>query len=318
MIRKPTWSTARAFSLVEMLCVVSVISLLAALLVPSLSSARENSRRAACGANLHAVHAGLLMYAATYRQAMPPFSYSDTTADMATSGHWGGPDQAADPTQTGRKLIQGSNLCAVNLWAVVSEQMIGQDALVCPSAGMTGGASLFAYTRRFSTYGLRFPYSQDLFVSAPDLANWPGQGLLGGYETAAGGQIPLGKGGTQVLPAVRWDRQYRLSLASQGISGTFDPAAGAIASDMFCQPDHKAAAPTPAAGQKTYAVTWARSHGQYFNVLLGGGAIRLIDGGTTVVPQGPPPTGSSAQKMELYAAYAERIWQYFEQQATKK
>ena len=51
-----------AFTLIELLVVISILALLVALLVPSLSQAREYARATACLANLHGVGRGLVMY----------------------------------------------------------------------------------------------------------------------------------------------------------------------------------------------------------------------------------------------------------------
>ena len=52
----------RAFTLVELLVVISILALLIAVLVPSLRSAKRVSRRVVCGTNLHAIGQGLRMY----------------------------------------------------------------------------------------------------------------------------------------------------------------------------------------------------------------------------------------------------------------
>lgn len=53
----------RAFTLVELLVVIAVIGILAALLLPVLSSAKEKARRARCVNNLRQIGLGMTMYA---------------------------------------------------------------------------------------------------------------------------------------------------------------------------------------------------------------------------------------------------------------
>jgi competence protein ComGC len=69
-----------AFTLVELLVVVSVIALLIAVLLPSLRRARDQAKRVKCFANLHAIHIALVCYADDYLQELPSYY---------TMGQWG-------------------------------------------------------------------------------------------------------------------------------------------------------------------------------------------------------------------------------------
>jgi prepilin-type N-terminal cleavage/methylation domain-containing protein len=53
----------RAFTLVEVLVVISIIALLIAILVPCLGYARERAKRAVCMANLHSIGQSIFVYA---------------------------------------------------------------------------------------------------------------------------------------------------------------------------------------------------------------------------------------------------------------
>ncbi len=52
-----------AFTLIELLTVIAVIGILAALLIPVTASVRERTRRAVCGSNLRQQVMGMLLYA---------------------------------------------------------------------------------------------------------------------------------------------------------------------------------------------------------------------------------------------------------------
>ncbi len=61
----------RAFTLVELLVVVSIIGLLVSILLPSLSKAREQARAVKCLANLHAQAVAIQGYTAEYSGTLP-------------------------------------------------------------------------------------------------------------------------------------------------------------------------------------------------------------------------------------------------------
>jgi prepilin-type N-terminal cleavage/methylation domain-containing protein/prepilin-type processing-associated H-X9-DG protein len=66
MRRRPT-----AFTLIELLVVIAIIAILAALLLPSLSKAKESARRSACASNLRQITMATLMYTDDGQQRFP-------------------------------------------------------------------------------------------------------------------------------------------------------------------------------------------------------------------------------------------------------
>ncbi len=59
------------FTLVELLAVISIVAILAALLLPALARARESSRRSACGNNLRQVNLAIRLYAEDLNDTLP-------------------------------------------------------------------------------------------------------------------------------------------------------------------------------------------------------------------------------------------------------
>jgi prepilin-type N-terminal cleavage/methylation domain-containing protein len=81
------------FTLIELLVVIAIIAILAALLLPALSSARATAVRAVCLNNMHQVYVALAGYAGDYDGALPPAGISDLPNRLAhtTNNYWDEP-----------------------------------------------------------------------------------------------------------------------------------------------------------------------------------------------------------------------------------
>ena len=83
-----------AFTLIELLIVIAIIAMLAALLLPALQSARTAARRVSCLSNLRQMYVGFVSYAqdfgeypTNYGQGMPPSSnWGDESAGAMNGG----------------------------------------------------------------------------------------------------------------------------------------------------------------------------------------------------------------------------------------
>jgi prepilin-type N-terminal cleavage/methylation domain-containing protein len=73
------------FTLVEMLVVIAVIGILAALLLPALNSAREKGRRVACLNNLHQIGIAILAYAGDNQNHTPTV---ESNAGLTPTNNW--------------------------------------------------------------------------------------------------------------------------------------------------------------------------------------------------------------------------------------
>lgn len=65
-------SHRRAFTLIEVLVVIGIISLLVAILIPSLSAARQRGQATVCLAHMHSLGQGLTMYSTEHQDVLVP------------------------------------------------------------------------------------------------------------------------------------------------------------------------------------------------------------------------------------------------------
>jgi prepilin-type N-terminal cleavage/methylation domain-containing protein len=78
----------RAFTLIELLVVIAIIGILASILFPVFSQARESARRIVCASNMRQLGMGLQMYAQDHTEMLPGASAADVSnfAESTASG----------------------------------------------------------------------------------------------------------------------------------------------------------------------------------------------------------------------------------------
>ena len=83
MFSRPTSAPRRAFTLVELLTVVAIIGILAAILIPVVGKVRASARAVKCTANLRQIGVAMQLHATEYRGMLPSASGTQLTGDSA-------------------------------------------------------------------------------------------------------------------------------------------------------------------------------------------------------------------------------------------
>lgn len=85
----------RGFTLIELLVVIAIIAILASLLLPALSKAKERTKRIGCISNLKQLMMGSLMYSQDYNGNFTPPSWFDTSGVTASCDRSGSDDDSS-------------------------------------------------------------------------------------------------------------------------------------------------------------------------------------------------------------------------------
>ncbi len=117
----------QAFTLIELLVVIAIIALLISILLPSLSRARELSKRTVCSANLRGIGQAMYIYAQDDPGLFPCIADVYTGSPAGAISMFRPNDRTTEPPTTGIPSI------SVDMWSVIRQNNTTPKQFICPS-----------------------------------------------------------------------------------------------------------------------------------------------------------------------------------------
>jgi len=153
-----------AFTLVELLTVVAIVAILAAILIPTIGKIRRSANRASCASNLRQIGTALAGYCADHRNALPGYEkIKDHTGTYYALGRSAGPVWWVEGGQPTRDFV-AQLLPYLSITIPAGSTSGVARVMVCPASPMAGdstpAASYYLGTAVLTTDGtLKRPFA---------------------------------------------------------------------------------------------------------------------------------------------------------------
>ncbi len=200
--------TTHGFTLVELLVVIAVISILAALLFPALNAARNNSKKAVCLSNLKQLGSAIALYVSDYDEELPYAADNDSALIFKY--------QLINYSAAQQAFYRTAGRFSDEIQPYLKSQAI----FYCPMDFITEAEREISYFKSPSWYaecGSSYQYNELLVQAGDTLASFrlPAETvLMGDYGFSHGDRDP-NRGLVNILygdlhaKTVSWDLRYR-------------------------------------------------------------------------------------------------------------
>lgn len=124
---------SKAFTLIELLVVIAIIALLISILLPSLSRARELSKRTVCSANLRGIGQAMYIYAQDDPQIFPAVAMLVPDGEMECFGGFLSNDPEEYSDRNAIPSTTGTPSPTIDMWTVIRANNTTPKQFICPS-----------------------------------------------------------------------------------------------------------------------------------------------------------------------------------------